>query len=177
MNMMARGVLFRHKAASLEDKVSATIGNHSIDTAGEPLLGDTVDRLFTFVQISDLHISRYNTHGGLPHVQAFFKNELPLIGPDLVLVTGDLIDAKTKSKLVSVQYMDEWLAYVELLNVSGVALRNNGTFYWDMRGNHDCFNLGKEFNETEFGLMSAVKTEGYRYLHKKSFGTYDFLGH
>ncbi|KAJ3218382.1 Transmembrane protein 62 [Dinochytrium kinnereticum] len=173
--MAARGVLFRHNA-NTDEKVDASVDMHQDVASFDPVLSDSVDNLFTFVQISDLHISRYNSHGGLPHVQSFFENELPLIGPDLMLVTGDLIDAKSKSKLESVQYMDEWLAYEKLLNVSGVALRNNGTFYWDMRGNHDCFNLGADFNETEFGRMSAVRSEGYRYLHKKSFGSYDFLG-
>ena len=68
----------------------------------------TSQKLFTFIQISDLHISRFNGHGGLAHVSSFLRRELPLIGPDLLFVTGDLVDAKSKSKLYSEQYMDEW---------------------------------------------------------------------
>ncbi|KAJ3112991.1 Transmembrane protein 62 [Phlyctochytrium bullatum] len=172
LNMAARGVLFRHTTdPATEDPLrSFPSPNDSV------ALGDSVDNLFTFVQISDLHISRYNDFGGLPHAESFFERELTLIGPDLVLVTGDLIDAKSKSKLVSVQYMDEWYAYETLLNKTGVALRNNGSFYWELRGNHDCFNLGVEFNETEFGRISATKTEGFKFIHRKPFGSYDFVG-
>ncbi|KAJ3097238.1 Transmembrane protein 62 [Phlyctochytrium planicorne] len=174
MNFAARGVLFRHKPTLEEMALTNSLPNANKPT--ETQLGDSIESLFTFVQISDLHISRFNTHGGLPHFQSFLEGELPLIGPDLVLLTGDLIDAKTKSKLGSVQYQDEWAAYQDMLNMSGMALRNDGKFLWEMRGNHDCFNLGVDFNETDFALKTSVKTQGYHYLHKKPFGTYDFLG-
>jgi hypothetical protein len=68
----------------------------------------TPDNIFTVVQISDLHISRFDSTGGLAHFHSFLVNELPLIAPDLVIVSGDLIDAKTPSKLASQQYLDEW---------------------------------------------------------------------
>ncbi|KAJ3169764.1 Transmembrane protein 62, partial [Irineochytrium annulatum] len=44
-----------------------------------------------------------------------------------------------------------------------------------MRGNHDCFNTGANFSETEFARMSQSKTEGYAFLHQKEFGVYAFL--
>ncbi|KAI9340783.1 Metallo-dependent phosphatase-like protein [Zopfochytrium polystomum] len=136
-------------------------------------IGDSPDSLFTWIQISDIHISRYLPKGGFPHFQSFLENELPLVGPDLVILTGDLVDSKSQSTLTSEQYLDEWLAYQAMLNRSGVLERQ--AFYFDQRGNHDCFNLGDGFNGSEFAKMSAVRRPGYVYHHRKTFGTYNFV--
>jgi hypothetical protein len=49
-------------------------------------------------------------------------------------------------------------------------------FWWDMRGNHDCFNI-PAFNHSAnlFRTLSAVKTDGYSFEVHKSFGTYSFI--
>ncbi|KAL7751601.1 hypothetical protein RI367_003066 [Sorochytrium milnesiophthora] len=142
-------------------------------------LGDSTQNLFHFVQIvqvSDLHVSRYNKHGGHVHLLSFLKTALPMISPEFVVVTGDLTDAKDARKLTSAQYEDEWKAYHTALVDSGVADKNNGRFWWDQRGNHDCFNLANwQSKENHFLKYSTVKAAGYRFTYMRDFGTYLFV--
>ncbi|KAI8607191.1 hypothetical protein BC830DRAFT_1087154, partial [Chytriomyces sp. MP71] len=71
----------------------------------------------------------------------------------------------------SQQYSDEWIAYESLLNQSKIAVRSNGSFFFDQRGNHDCFNT----DGSEFRRFSKVKADqGYVHRHEKSFGSYTF---
>ncbi|ORY33572.1 hypothetical protein BCR33DRAFT_791376 [Rhizoclosmatium globosum] len=97
--------------------------------------------------------------------------QLPTIAPSLLLLTGDLVDAKSPSKLLSLQFHDEWVAYSSLINASSLASRKN--FYYDQRGNHDCFNV-PPFEDSEFRKWSASKSEGYVAHLRKEFGTYTF---
>ncbi|KAJ3051213.1 Transmembrane protein 62, partial [Rhizophlyctis rosea] len=139
-------------------------------------ISDGPDKVLTFVQISDLHISKFQKVGGLAHFTEFLESELPLIAPELVVATGDLTDAKDRKKLTSQQYLDEWFAYHSVLQTSGVLERKAGKFWWDQRGNHDCFNLPAfEAAKNPFSHMSAVKAEGYAHHLHKSFGTYSFI--
>ncbi|KAJ3072461.1 Transmembrane protein 62 [Podochytrium sp. JEL0797] len=155
---------------------------HGFSTDADPdpsrpddlVIRDDPTNLFTFIQISDIHISRHNPTGGIPHFASFLSTELPTIAPDLCFLSGDLVDAKTPSKLISEQYRDEWVAYRALIEASGVEERNGGEFYFDQRGNHDCFNIGVPFEESEYATMSASKHEGYTHHHHKPFGTYSF---
>ncbi|KAJ3377095.1 Transmembrane protein 62, partial [Entophlyctis sp. JEL0112] len=127
------------------------------------------DNIFTFIQISDIHISR-----SIPLFTGMMDAELPTIAPDLLFLSGDLIDAKTPSKLISQQYIDEWIAYQSLLNDSKITERKGGSFYFDQRGNHDCFNIGVEFDRSEYAKFSAVREQGWLYNHLKPYGTYTF---
>ncbi|KAJ3131435.1 Transmembrane protein 62 [Physocladia obscura] len=43
-----------------------------------------------------------------------------------------------------------------------------------MARNHDCFNVGVDFEHSEYGRMSATRRQGYIHDHIKSFGTYTF---
>ncbi|KAJ3245445.1 Transmembrane protein 62 [Chytriomyces hyalinus] len=138
---------------------------------GEAGLGSNASNVFTFVQISDIHISRNIRRGGLAHFGSFLARELPLLSPALLLLSGDLINAETASKMQSEQYQDEWNAYESLVRESKISLRNNGSFYFDQRGNHDCFNT----NSTLFEKHSATKlSNGYTHTHTTPFGTYAF---
>lgn len=41
---------------------------------------------------------------------------MPSIKPDFIITTGDLVDAKDKNKLRSLQYIQEWKGYWNLLD-------------------------------------------------------------
>ncbi|KAJ3002966.1 UNVERIFIED_CONTAM: Transmembrane protein 62, partial [Siphonaria sp. JEL0065] len=124
---------------------------------------DSTDNVFTWIQISDIHISRSNPTGGLPHFASFLQHELPALAPKLLILSGDLVDAKTPSKLISKQFLDEWQAYSHLLNASSLNARTD--FFFDQRGNHDCFDVDLfgegGVKETPFGKFSRVKEEGW----------------
>lgn len=109
-------------------------------------------------------------------MEAFLFHELPLIAPDLVLSTGDLTDAKASHALTSLQQIDEWVAYHKALHDARLLDRNNGQFYWDQRGNHDCWNI-PGFNSTEnfYVRLGAIGREGYYFVLDKDFGKYSFI--
>ena len=140
------------------------------------LMSNGADNLFHFVQITDIHVSKYHKVGGLAHLEAFLFRELPLIAPDLVLSTGDLTDAKASHALTSLQQLEEWVAYHKALHDSKVLERNGGQFYWDQRGNHDCWNIpGFNSSENFYVRLGAVGKEGYYFVLDKSFGKYSFI--
>ncbi|KAI8897809.1 Metallo-dependent phosphatase-like protein [Globomyces pollinis-pini] len=150
--------------------------NDAVRTFGTSQITDQCENMFHFVQVTDLHVSRYSKVGGLAHLKVFLKNELPLIAPDLVLCTGDLTDAKSSHTLTSIQHREEWVAYHSALDNSSVLLRQDSRFWWDQRGNHDCWNIPAfKSSENMYRTLSAVQKEGYAFELKKDFGTYSFI--
>jgi predicted phosphohydrolase len=174
--------LKRNKDSPLLDPLTR---NHHTE-----VLGTSNEKMFHFMQITDIHVSRYYKVGGLPHLRAFIHHELPLIAPDILLNTvfivlcqGDLTDAKTENTLNSLQHESEWQDYHKLLEKSRILERNGKRFYWDQRGkiifekgNHDCWNVPSfQSLENMFTRLSAVKEEGYAFQLEKAYGTYSFV--
>jgi predicted MPP superfamily phosphohydrolase len=84
------------------------------------------------MHISDIHVSKYlKRRGHIQHLHSFIQNELSLVNPSLVVVTGDLTDAKTKNKLNSHQYSEEWVAYKKVLEMGKVEERRGSRFWFD----------------------------------------------
>jgi 3',5'-cyclic AMP phosphodiesterase CpdA len=137
---------------------------------------DKPSNIMHYIQVSDLHISKYTPYGGKLHLGRFITNELPIVAPDLVFATGDLTDAKFPSQVNSMQHREEWMLYHNMLQSHGIFNRNNGRFWWDLRGNHDCFSVPSfSHSENMYQFLSAAKSEGYAFDWKKDFGTYSFI--
>jgi hypothetical protein len=103
--------------------------------------------------------------------------QMHLNSPEFLVVTGDLIDAKDETRTVSAQYPQEWQVYK-----SAVEQGANGTTWYDMRGNHDCFDLVSWQAENNlyrnFGKSSKLLDEGkgvYSWEVSKTFGNYNFV--
>jgi predicted MPP superfamily phosphohydrolase len=62
----------------------------------------------TLSQISDLHISRYVHPEIAPDLEAFGRGVLSALRPSALLLTGDLVDAKTANREGSAQHPEEW---------------------------------------------------------------------
>lgn len=60
-----------------------------------------------FVQLSDLHVSTYSHPEIVPDLLAFGSQVLSTVRPQVLLVTGDLVDAKTRAE-GSQQHPEEW---------------------------------------------------------------------
>lgn len=60
-----------------------------------------------FVQLSDIHINKFTHHEILPDLLAFGDAVLSSVRPAALLVTGDLVDAKTLPE-GSQQHPEEW---------------------------------------------------------------------
>ncbi|BBN11266.1 hypothetical protein MPTK1_5g10440 [Marchantia polymorpha subsp. ruderalis] len=92
------------------------------------------------VQLSDLHVSKFHPE----RVEALRKlmgTILATIQPSLVLITGDLTDAKSKTGTSTQQYEEEWIAYRDSIDLmikeSGLNLEQ----FYDLRGNHDKYGV------------------------------------
>ena len=140
----------------------------------EPQMNHEPDRLFYFIQLSDIHVSLFYKHGGVEHLKWFLNTSLPVVRPSFVVVTGDLTDAKDGWKISSSQHREEWIMYRSALVESGVLEREG--FWWDQRGNHDCFNVpGWQSHHNYFKELSSTKAEQYAFQYQTSFGNYTFI--
>ncbi|KAI9305937.1 Metallo-dependent phosphatase-like protein [Cunninghamella echinulata] len=142
------------------------------------ILDDKLDGLFYFTQISDLHISKYRAKGHTIHFLQFIQSVLPIIKPEFVVVTGDLTDAKDRKRITSQQYIEEWKVYKAAIEQQ---TWTNTTWY-DMRGNHDCFDLPSWQSRVNlyrtYGQSANKVEEGqgiYSWNHTQPYGDYQFV--
>ncbi|XP_024361562.1 putative metallophosphoesterase At3g03305 [Physcomitrium patens] len=91
------------------------------------------------VQVSDIHISRLVPERGRALRRAL-GHALQLIKPAIVLISGDLTDAKIE-KSASGQDEGEWVEYrdsmAKVADDSGIPLER----FYDLRGNHDKYGV------------------------------------
>ena len=64
----------------------------------------------------------------------FCRSVIPIIQPSVLVLSGDITDARTKLPLGSEQYRDEWIMYQD---VHEQCLKANPDLKWlDIKGNH-----------------------------------------
>ncbi|XP_040571816.1 transmembrane protein 62 [Lepeophtheirus salmonis] len=93
------------------------------------------DPPFWFLQISDLHLSKFNPKNPDRDLKKFISFVNTQISPGALLVTGDLTDAKSPYGFGSEQFDVEWRLYHNIMNDF------NYTHFMDIRGNHDTFDV------------------------------------
>ncbi|KAA3678034.1 uncharacterized protein DEA37_0001086 [Paragonimus westermani] len=99
----------------------------------ETPLSDRPNNLLWFVQVTDLHLSRYQDISRMSDFQRFCTDVIPLLRPELVSISGDLTDARSALHITSIQNPEEWAEYEKIVRKSGVL---NHTHFFDLRGNH-----------------------------------------
>ena len=97
-----------------------------------------LDGLVWFIHLSDIHVSKFYDQGRISDLDTFCRKNIDVVKPEVVLVTGDLTDAKLEDRRGSKQFDEEWIAYFNILQQTGVLEK---TIWFDIRGNHDAFNV------------------------------------
>ncbi|KAJ6231202.1 transmembrane protein [Anaeramoeba flamelloides] len=141
------------------------------------------DRLFWFLQITDLHLS----HIDVTYRQNFLDwliTQRYSIDPLLVMATGDLTDAHVEYRASMLhQSRVEWEQYQRCLLLSG-ALAKDAHYWIDVAGNHDFVGLRSRDLESNYyyqyspnakELDSANRPRVYRYTYNTTLGEYDFI--
>ncbi|XP_018420392.1 PREDICTED: transmembrane protein 62 [Nanorana parkeri] len=146
---------------------------HAGDMTG-PWPGKELSNIFWAVQVTDIHVSKFLDPERVSQFQSFCTESLAIIQPALVLVTGDLTDGKTKDKLGSDQFEEEWQIYRSVLKKSQILEK---TKWIDIRGNHDSFNIAHLSSiNNYYRKYSGWQKEGsFHYIHQTPFGKYSFI--
>ncbi|KAI7851580.1 Metallo-dependent phosphatase-like protein [Circinella umbellata] len=141
------------------------------------VIDNTSSNLFYFIQISDLHLSKYRARGHTLHFLHFVRSILPIVKPNFVVVTGDLTDAKDIRRITSQQYKEEWDVYRQTIEQGAQYMP-----WYDMRGNHDCFDLPSWQSHVNFyrthGKSADLMEAGqgiYEWQLTPSYGKYRFV--
>ncbi|KJE97721.1 hypothetical protein CAOG_09129 [Capsaspora owczarzaki ATCC 30864] len=145
----------------------------SSDELTRPGPDDVFDNVFWFIHVSDLHISRYANPTRTSDFERFCREVVPVIAPPVVVVTGDLTDAKDQYLIDSGQHQEEWQDYAAALDRSGVL---DKVKWLDIRGNHDAFDVaGLDHPSNLFARYSVSKNTSYTHVHQTTFGRYRFV--
>lgn len=126
-------------------------------------LNDEPRKLFWFLQISDIHISKFKDPSRISDFRTFTSQVVDVIKPKVVIASGDLTDAKDKI-FGSGQYVEEWKAYNDALQDNGIF---NKTHWLDIRGNHDTFNVDHLTHASD--LYMKYSAQGTLHNNKKSY--------
>lgn len=138
------------------------------------ILGNSSEGILYFIQITDIHVSKFRPDVGLRHLQHFLTSVVPVVKPEFIIATGDLTDAKTPEKLRSRQYQEEWQMYRATLEASGVIDKKD--YWFDLRGNHDCFNVPDwEHALNYYSRYGVTQKEGFAHTFERPFGSYRFV--
>ncbi|KAG4106578.1 Metallo-dependent phosphatase [Neocallimastix lanati (nom. inval.)] len=133
--------------------------------------------LFYFAQISDIHMSLDYNKGAQGHLLFFLKKMIPLLDPQFLFITGDIANSKKYGGMKVGTDENEWKMYHTILEKTDILQKNNGTFLWDLRGNHDCFMVPEWSSPYNYyRTYSKTKSRGFSFLYETSYGTYSFIG-
>ncbi|KAL8611132.1 hypothetical protein ACOMHN_064422 [Nucella lapillus] len=130
----------------------------------------------TLRMLSDLHISKFRDFKRGPDLIQFCHDYLPVIQPSLVLITGDLTDAKHVDDSTSGQFEEEWKEYEQAM--AKCKALTSATFL-DTRGNHDAFDVseitGQDNYYRKYSMMGRHHALSYHHRHDTPFGKYSFI--
>lgn len=129
-----------------------------------------------FVQVSDIHVSIFSDASRLTEFSDWLRHTVSHIDPAVVIASGDLTDARD-SGLGSIQHVEEWQMYYDVLKKSGVLDR---TTWLDIRGNHDTFNVDTLHGDTDYfknySVQGAANPRSYAHHFEMNGDRYTFIG-
>ncbi|XP_066165212.1 putative metallophosphoesterase At3g03305 isoform X3 [Oryza sativa Japonica Group] len=110
------------------------------------------------VQVSDLHISAYHPDRA-DDLASILGPALRAIRPHLLLVTGDITDAKNRRKTTSRQDEREWITYKKAIDaIVGIGGIDKSRIF-DIRGNHDTYGVPYRGGKLDFFSTYSVNSQ------------------
>ncbi|KAF8063050.1 hcp [Scenedesmus sp. PABB004] len=123
--------------------------------AGAAAAADAGAGVTWFIQVTDLHISRFFHPEIAPDLSAFAHAVAGPAAPAALLLTGDLVDAKTRLE-GSQQHEVEWKAYEAAWRELAQAAGLPPSLVIDLRGNHGSFDTLRGTAQDLFVKHSAT---------------------
>ncbi|XP_072973523.1 putative metallophosphoesterase At3g03305 [Typha angustifolia] len=125
-----------------------------VTRASFPMDGDVA----WVVQVTDLHVSAYHPDRADDLVR-LLAPVLRIIRPSLLLITGDITDAKNKKRTSSRQDESEWVVY---RNAIDAIVKRGGIDkhrIFDIRGNHDKYGVPYVGHKLDFFSTHSVSSQ------------------
>ncbi|KAL5217355.1 hypothetical protein ABZP36_018039 [Zizania latifolia] len=110
------------------------------------------------VQVSDLHISAYHPDRA-DDLASLLGPALRAIRPHLLLVTGDITDAKNRRRTTSRQDEKEWITYKSAIDAIVGRSGIDKSRIFDIRGNHDTYGVPYRGGELDFFSTYSVNSQ------------------
>ncbi|KAM0950960.1 putative calcineurin-like phosphoesterase domain, ApaH type, metallo-dependent phosphatase [Dioscorea sansibarensis] len=133
------------------------------------------------VQVSDLHLSAYHPERGSDLLR-LLAPALGVIRPSLLLITGDITDAKNERRSSARQDESEWTQYRNAMDaIVGHNYREKRRIF-DIRGNHDKYGVPYVGHNLDFFSIYSINSQLNRHNTINSISLvgenriYHFLG-
>jgi 3',5'-cyclic AMP phosphodiesterase CpdA len=132
------------------------------------------DRVFWFIQISDIHIGT-NGDQDSQNLNWLVTEARQAIHPTFIMASGDLTDSTNGNPLgwPDGPYQEEWDEYRSIVDIPGITEDN----YYEIPGNHEAY------NDASFAYYLANSVQGratgntqVSFFKEFVFGKYHFLG-
>ncbi|XP_066313053.1 putative metallophosphoesterase At3g03305 [Miscanthus floridulus] len=114
-----------------------------VEVSGAP------DGVVWVAQLSDLHFSVHHPERAYDF-RRYVGPALAMVNPDLVLITGDLTDGKSKDLLTMKQNKVEWVEYERTMKEIIESSKLPRRIFYDLRGNHDSFGVPASGDDCDF---------------------------
>ena len=155
-----------HEFYEINSNVSSrnNYSQHETDVAN--FFDNRTENLVWFVQVSDLHFSKYHDSKRSDDFLKFCQYSNQILKPEAVIITGDLTDATDRNGAGSRQFFEEWEMYNETMTKCRAfkTKKESGsrspTLWLDIRGNHDTLNVPnfKEDFYRRFGIVKELRS-------------------
>ncbi|KAK1668908.1 hypothetical protein QYE76_057067 [Lolium multiflorum] len=126
-----------------------------VEVSGAP------DGVVWVVQLSDLHFSVHHPERAYDF-RRYVGPALAMVNPDLVFITGDLTDGKSKDLLTMKQNEVEWIEYRSTMKDVIERSKLPSRIFYDLRGNHDSFGVPTSGGDYDFYQKYSINAKSGR---------------
>ncbi|WVZ67871.1 hypothetical protein U9M48_016890 [Paspalum notatum var. saurae] len=139
-------------AAAITQSAVSRDAREVVEVSGAP------DGVVWVAQLSDLHFSVHHPERAYDF-RRYVGPALAIVNPDLVLITGDLTDGKSKDLLTMKQNEVEWVEYESTMKDVIESSKLPRRIFYDLRGNHDSFGIPASGDDSDFYQKYSINAK------------------